>query len=371
MYKNGIRVVSGIAVTGLIILFSCSKSNNGTDVPPPTGNGDSALVNISSTIIVPAYQALATSTASLDAAVAAFTQLPNNNTLAAAQGAFKAAYLAWENCSGFQFGPAADQLLVTNTINVFPTDSNVIKTNISTGSYTIDGIANVKAQGFPGIDFLLFNANNAVTLARYTTDGAAANAKKYLTDITASIKTKAAVVSKAWSDTYLAKFNAATGVDAGSSLSLLTNAFVQDYDVVLKNYKLGIPIGKYGPSVLPQAPAKVEAYYSGISLLLLVQQVKALQNVFTGGAGYGFDDKLTAVKAQKNGQPLKDVINAQFAALLARLAVLQDPLSSAITTNFSAVNDAYSEAGKLVVLIKVDLSSALGVKISFQDDDGD
>ncbi|MEO5591813.1 MAG: imelysin family protein [Chitinophagaceae bacterium] len=364
-----------VAVTGIIILISCSKGNDANPGTPPPGNIDSALVNIGTAIIIPSYQNLSAAMVALDGATTAFTATPNATTLTAAQAAFKAAYLAWETCSEYQFGPASDQSLLTTTINVFPTDSVIIKSNISSGNYTIDGLANLKAQGFPAIDFLLFGAGNATTLARFTTDAKAAGAKTYLSAIVASIKTKAAAVSAAWSaggGNYIAKFTAATGVNSGSSLSLLMNAFVQDYDIVMKSYKLGIPIGKYGTTILPLAPEKVEAYYSGISIQLMIQQVKAIQNMYLGGTGYGFDDKVIASKAQKNGVALNDVITAEFNTLIAKLTALQaNQLSASIVNNITVVNDLYAEATRLVVLLKVDLSSALAIKISFQDDDGD
>jgi predicted lipoprotein len=359
-----------LAAAVIIILFSCSKSNN--DNPNPSGNtGDSALVNIGTNIILLSYQDFATKTAAMDAAVSAFVQAPDAGKLISAQAAFKTAYLSWEACSEFEFGPAADQTLATNTINVFPTDTAIIKNNISSGSYTIDGIGNLKAQGFPALDFLLFSTDNNTALNRFTADAAAGNAKKYLSAVASSLKTKAAATLAAWTGTYINTFKTATGVNAGSSLSLLVNAFVYDFDVVLKTYKLGIPFGKFGATAVPQAPYKVEAWHSGISLQLMIQQVKALQNIYLGGMGYGLDDKIIASKAQKSGVPLNDVIIAQFNTLLAKLNALSDPLSAAIVNNNSAVSDAYTEAGKLVVLLKVDLSSALGIKISFQDDDGD
>ncbi len=371
MNKKIILTGTGLASALIIVLVSCSKSGDSGTVIPPASNVDSALVNISKNIIIPAYQNLSAASIALDASVTAFTTAPDATSLANAQAAFKTAYLAWESCSEYQFGPANDQSLLTGVINIFPTDSNLIKSNISTGTYTIDGLSNLKAQGFPAIDFLLFGANSATTLGRYTTDAGAANAKKYLSAITASIKTKAGAVASAWSSTYMTTFNAATGVNAGSSLSLLMNSFVQDYDVELKNYKIGIPIGKYGTTALPLAPDKVEGYYSGISLQLLTQQIKALQLLYTGGTGNSFDDKVIASKYQKNGVPLNNVINAEFTAIFSKLAVLSDPLSGAINNNLTAVNDAYTEITKMVVLLKVDLSSALGIKISFQDDDGD
>jgi len=354
----------------IIILISCSKSKG--DNSGPAGNsGDSALLNIGSNIILTSYQDFALKTTAMDAAIAAFVSTPDAAKLAAAQAAFKAAYFSWETCSEYEFGPAAEQALATNTINVFPTDTSIIKTNLNTGNFTIDAIGNLKAQGFPALDFLLFSADNNALVNRFSIDATAANAKKYLSAISASIKTKAAATLAAWTGTYINTFKNATGVNAGSSLSLLVNAFVYDFDVVLKTYKLGVPFGKFGPTAVPQAPSKVEAWYSGISLQLMIQQVKALQNIYTGGTGYGLDDKIIASKAQKNGMPLNDVIIAQFNSLLAKLNALSDPLSVAIVNNNTGVSDAYTEAGKLVVLLKVDLSSALGIKISFQDDDGD
>jgi predicted lipoprotein len=108
-----------------------------------------------------------------------------------------------------------------------------------------------------------------------------------------------------------------------------------------------------------------------MSTELMIQQVKAIQNMYLGGTGYGFDDKVIASKTMKNGVPLNDVITAEFNTLLPKLTALPNPLSAAIINNNAAVNDVYAEATKLVVLLKVDLSSALAIKISFQDDDGD
>ena len=127
--------------------------------------------------------------------------------------------------------------------------------------------------GISGVGLFTIRKRNVTTLARFTTDANAAGAKQYLAVLSASLKTKAAAVSNAWSASggnYLKTFINATGVDAGSSLSLMVNAYVLDFDVNLQNFKIGIPIGLYGPSVLPKSPAKVEAYYSGLSTQLLI-----------------------------------------------------------------------------------------------------
>ena len=303
-------------------------------------------------------------------AVTAFNSNPSSGTLTDVQTAFKTAYGSWAATSEFEFGPATDLFLTTHFINSFPTDTVTIRNNVNGAAYAIDGLGNYAAQGFPALDYLLFANGNVTTLARFTTDANAAGAKQYLAALSASLKTKAAAVSNAWSASggnYLKTFINATGVDAGSSLSLMVNAYVQDFDVNLQNFKIGIPIGLYGPSVLPKSPTKVEGYYSGLSDQLLIKQVQAFQNIYLGG----LDDKVAATSAVNNGQPLNDVIKAELTVLLTKIQALPDPLSTGIINNSPAISDAYTEIRKTTVLLKVDLPSALGIKISFQDDDGD
>ena len=50
---------------------------------------------------------------------------------------------------------------------------------------------------------------------------------------------------------------------------------------------------------------------------------------------------------------------------------LNDPLSSEIMNNKPAVNECYSKMQQLVPYTKVDMTSALGVLITYQDNDGD
>ena len=365
-----LKTAAGILCMALVF-FSCSKSSDKPTNPgPPSGTPDASLTNLETNIILPAYQQLTTTTAALDAAVTAFNSNPSSGTLTDVQTAYKAAYTSWAATSEFEFGPATDLFLTTHFINSFPTDTVTIRNNVNGAAYAIDGLGNYAAQGFPALDYLLFANVSVTTLARFTTDANAAGAKQYLAALSASLKTKAAAVSNDWSASggnYLKTFINATGVDAGSSLSLMVNALVQDFDVNLQNYKIGIPIGLYGPSVLPISPTKVEGYYGGFSDQLLIKQVQTIQNIYLGG----LDDKVAATTTVNNGQPLNDVIKAEMTVLLAKIKALPDPLSTGIINNSPAISEAYTEIRKTTVLLKVDLPSALGIKISFQDNDGD
>ena len=77
------------------------------------------------------------------------------------------------------------------------------------------------------------------------------------------------------------------------------------------------------------------------------------------------------VNAQYNGENLSIATNNQFQLIKDNLSQLNDPLSDEILTNKVNVSNAYENMQQLVPLIKVDMTSALGVLITYQDNDGD
>ena len=57
--------------------------------------------------------------------------------------------------------------------------------------------------------------------------------------------------------------------------------------------------------------------------------------------------------------------------MISKLDAIPDPLSESFINDGVKVEDAYKEIQKLLTLLKTDVSSALGVQISFMDNDGD
>ncbi|WP_214072667.1 imelysin family protein [Mucilaginibacter sp. dw_454] len=360
-----------IAASTFTLIQSCSKSGNST---PDKNNGSSfdrgaMLTNISTNIILPGYTAYQADAVTLDAAVTTFNTTPNAINLTAAQNAFIATYKAWQSVSMYEFGPAAAIQLQVNT-NTFPASVDVINANITSGTYNPALLSNLPAKGLPALDYLLFGtgADNTAILAQYTTDSQAAHRKTYLATLTTEVKTNATTVLNQWTASYKTTFASNTGTDAGSSTSLLVNQLIYDYEN-LKNYEIGVPAGVQTSG--QALPAKVQAYYSKISLALAKLHLQAVQNLYMGASGQGLDDYLVFVKAQYNGGSLNDAITAQFATSLAKLNGLTDPLSANIISNQAAVTATYTELQKLTVLLKTDMTSSLGILITFGDNDGD
>lgn len=372
-----IPAFAGILCLG--ISFSCSKSG-GSDTGTPGGGNtsgqDTILANIGNNIILPSYASLNVSVNSLDSAILDFNTSPNSTKLTAVQTLFKSAYVSWQSASEFNyFGPASTAQPTLAGLDLFPPNAATIETNVTTGNNNVNAFANTAAKGFPALDYLLFNAG-ANTLAAYTTDATAANRKAYLAVVSADIKSEVNTVIKSWSASggnYIATFLSGKGTSVSSSLGLLLNSLIQDFEIT-KNDRLGIPLGKLPPgsTVLPN---QVEAYYSGISAQLATAQVKAVQNIYLGigtqGNGAGLQDYVVKTNAQYSGGTLDNAITTNFASAASGLQAIPDPFSATIQANAAPANAVYATTQLLVVLIKTDMASALGVQITFGDNDGD
>jgi len=320
--------------------------------------------NLADKIIIPAYQTFKNQADNLDKSIQNFTQNPTENSLLEAQKNLKTTYLAWQACSVFEIGEAENQLLRSN-LNTFPTNTTQIKSNIASGNYNLATAANLSAKGLPALDYLLHGIGTpAQSLVFFQNN----NAKKYLLDLSAEIKTKSELVLAAWLGNYRATFINATGTDVGSSLGVLVNQINLDYEVI-KNPKIGIPLGikTLGEPLVD----KTEAFYGGYSVELALRNLEAIQNLYLGGSGLGLDDYLDAYQAKYNDISLNEAIKKQFEAAKTALKAVPDPLSESIKKNPTSVNKAYLELQKQVVLLKTDMPSVLGVLITYQDSDGD
>ena len=381
MKRIGILFFFG-AVALSVIIFSCKKSsapavNNNNSVAK-----DSILVNIGNNIILPSYQAYLVAVNSLDSSIIDFNQGPNSTKLSNVQVLFKNAYITWQSVSEYNgLGPASINIPPFTGLNLFPVNTTLVDNNISAiGSTTINinSFANQAAKGFPALDYLLFGSSNTTLLTDFTTDANAANRKQYLALVSGDIKTETNTIVAAWSPAggnYINTFISSSGTSVSSSLGLLLNSVDQDLEI-LKNYRLGAPLGLIFTSTT--SPTQVEAYYSGISAQLAVTQLKAIQSIYLGtgtnGNGLGLTTYLVdskAIYATINGPTLDSTIKAEIASTITDLEGVADPLSATIQTNPTLANKAFNETQQLVVLLKTDVPSLLGVAITYGDNDGD
>lgn len=349
-------------------LFSCDKEGP-TEV---NFDRDALLTNYGENIIVPRYEQLQSATSSLNQAASDFYNDQTTQTYTALKNAFETNYIAWQACSSFEFGPAGMQTLKT-IYNTYPTDTTKIVANISSGTYNLGAASNLDAIGLPALDYLIYGVrSNETEILQYFQNNS--NARTYLVDLCSQMDQAIATVSSAWMGQYVETFKNANGTDVGSSLGMLINEMNLDFERYIRDGKVGIPLGVRSLGN-PQLD-KVEAYYSDISLELLEESIINLRDLYTGTStlqvnGPGLDDYLIAINATHAGESLNDKILNKFDEILGHINSLNGSVGTSIQNNPANVETLYSSMQGLVVYLKVDLPSNLGVLISYQDNDGD
>lgn len=368
-----------VALTGL--LWACGSGGETTDPPTPVDEGKDRkliLTHLADNVIIPAYGNFK---AKLDLMVTkgnAFTAKPDVTTLTDFRTTWVEAYTEWQKVELFDFGPAERQTL-RNFLNIYPASEKGINANIADPSTNLEVPASFAQQGFPALDYLLngLGSTDASILAFYTTAPDAAKRLAYVNRLTSRMKTLLDKVTTDWT-TYRETFISKTGLDISSSTSLMVNGFVLHYERFIRSGKFGIPSGAMLNGVV--SADKVEAFYKkDISRTLAQTAHQAVidffngKNIKTGAEGPSFKTYLVALGAKDSatGQSLAEIINNQFAASKGKMEVLKPNLYEEVKTNNPAMIAVYAEMQKAVRMLKVDMTSAMSITITYTDNDGD
>lgn len=363
--KNFVWLISISA----IFLFGCKKNKEEDPDETETFDKSELLTNYADNIIIPAYSAYKIKVDSLEIVVADFLTNKTVSNLTKVKEKFIGAYISYQSVSTFEFGPA-ESVYHRTSCNTFPCDTAQIKTNIQSGTYDLNAANNIDAKAYPALDYLLFGNGKTEQqiVDDFSIDVNATSRCNYLTTIVSELKTKATSIVSQWNSSYRASFISSNGSDIGSSIGLLVNQLNQDFEIT-KNYRVGIPLGKKTLGII--LPEKCEAYYSKKSLTLLKKQIESVEKIYSGNGGKGFDDYLSHLNAEYNGGSLNTTITNQFVVVKQKIDLIPETLDNSIINNSAPVEAAYTELQRLVVLLKADMPSALGIVITYQDTDGD
>ena len=356
-----------VIVFAASVITSCKKDDDTSQPSDVTYDRTEMLSYFSDSLIVYNYKNAWAAASALTDNVA---QLKANTSAAAVtdfREQFEKVYLSWQLIAHLEFGPA-DNIGLKGNVNVYPTDTVQINKNIELENYNLGTADNTDAKGLPAISYLLYGTgNSAEEVAAYFADNP--KAINYIEVVIDDYINKISGIYNNWKDTYHAEFKSRKGTDAGSSTSLLFNGLVLHTERFLRDGKIGIPAGKR--TLGETLPEKTENYYSGKSMPLAVANLKAIYRFFSATEKVSFYHYLHTLNAKYNGQLLADVVDAQFKTAIDKLEAIPDPLSTTVDTNLPVIDAAYAEIQKLIVLLKTDVPSALGVLINYQDNDGD
>ncbi len=362
--------------TGLLLLFflftQCGEKGEDNNCEFDT---QVMITHFVDNTIIPNYQDFNEKVNQLNNAAQEFTNNPNQDNLMQVRTDWKNAYLAYQSVAAFEFGPAIDNgFSFKERLNTFPANAPTIDLLITEGNTDIN--AQFKSSvGFPAIEYLLFAPTDVnEVLAAFTTADTGNNRLAYLTALTEDISSKSQLVYDAWVNDFRSTFINNTGSTDGSAMHVFINEYLRDYEL-LKNFKFKIPLGIFnGGSIEPD---KAEGLYSGISIELATANLTNLINLYKGvGAngqnGDGLYDYLVCLKAgEEDGELLADAILDQFEVIQTQLNTLSDPLTDRLNDQKETVATLHTELQKNVPLLKREMVAAFGIKVSYQDADGD
>lgn len=338
------------------------------------------LENIGNNIILPLHEAFLEQVTTLQAAAHAFRDAPTEDNLLVMQQAWRDTSSLWEKVNMFKLGrltfvyhsriendsPIAIQIIndIINGTDPFDESSiSVFGSNVI-GLRTVEYLAFDPAEG------------NARVIANFTTDPAASRRMLYLMITVDDLFASAEQIWQIWSpeyQNYVADFiDADDASSVQESIVMLTNQMLITLEAVT-NISIGWPVGTVAGSIQPDL---VQGRYSGYSIEQIRSFYEILRATFNGdsdaGAGLGYDDYLNAVGAMYNDVPLADAINTEIDHIFATLDTMNDTsLRDLIINDTPRVQLLYDESRDLVVIMKVDMTSQLGVTITFSDADGD
>jgi hypothetical protein len=97
------------------------------------------------------------------------------------------------------------------------------------------------------------------------------------------------------------------------------------------------------------------------------------KGVVTGAEGPSLKSYLDALGAKdaSSGTSLSQLINSQFSAAAVKLNDLNENLYEQVLDDNQSMIDTYSELQKAVRMLKVDMTSAMSITITYTDNDGD
>lgn len=356
----------GIFCLALMGLFACnSPKENKND----TFNRGEMLKNYADNLILPAFTDLQKSVKNLAVKIDTLITTQNSFNLNKAQVAWLEAYTSWQYVNAYNFGPGGAEgirrALIEN-IATFPVSESKIATAIENPNFND---FNRDTRGFLAVEYLIYEGDQTTIFNRLADEKSAS----YLKELVKHIEDNINSVLTAWNGSYRSEFLSNTGTDVGSSTSQLYNEFIKSFESK-KNIKIELPLGKR-PGQTQVEPKLVEAYYSGKSLELLATHLTAIYKLYNGESkngtkGLGFVDYLKTVEG---GTTLVASTQAQWQEILSAFNVipLDNPLSDQVVNNFQTIDNFRIELQKHTRFFKSDMSSILGIAITFSSGDGD
>ena len=357
----------------LIPLLSFSSCD---DPAGPVGQGydrKAMLEFTAKNTIIPLYGDMYQAVKSHDSTLQSFAENQSEQNAQELRNSWLRMAEAWQYVVFFDFGPAqmSDGSLFQN-IGTFPASALKIESSINAKDTSVRTFDR-DSRGLYALEYLIFK--DSASFIQSIKDQPFKLA--YMKAVSRNILSRVETVLNQWQGVYGTAFINNDGAQAGSSISELYNAFVFHFEV-MKNYNLGLPMGKRAGQVNSE-PSKVEGYYSGYSTALLQAKYTALRHLWFGYARLSLATSLSPngfkeyILSVENGPRLAQDTELQWNVIGTGISTIdaQVPLHTMIIGQSSQLEQIFLEMTKHTRFIKSEMSSLLGISITYASGDGD
>ncbi len=362
------RQWAGVGFLGLL-LWGCSSENSSE----PDFDRQELLTEYATNLIQPAFRNLETQVIQLNDRATQFANNPTTSTLTDLKTSWSEAYSRWQGANAYNFGPAGEaglQKALIEEVGTWPVAEDKVEAAIATGDHSLSGFDR-DARGFLAMEYLLFGAglDDSEVVEQFVQSE---SRRDHLQALSSDLVSRIDQVVTDWTG-YEQDFIANDGTDIGSSISQLYNEWVKSFESV-KNFKVGLPAGKR-PGQTQAEPLLVESRYAGTSLSLIKLHLQAIEDIYYGGSsGNRLNSSLkTYLENVVGGVELVADTEAQWAKVLAALEAIPTdrPFQELIAEEHPSVDALHTELQKHTRFFKSDMSSLLGIAITFSSGDGD
>jgi predicted lipoprotein len=402
IYQYPISIKSKAALAVALVCLSLTGCGGGGDggteapvsqtppaddpTPPPTDSRspevESALgvylENLADNVILPGYQGMVQRSDNLVNTANAFCAIsqPSNDDLATYQQSWREFNQQWQTIQFVRIGPITEENREFR-IQFFPDNNDAVSRGVSNllleqqvVTAELVAMQNVGGQGIPALELLLFSAEQNTSILSALDREKRCEVSLAIANNLRNISNELNNAWQASGDDFRQSFVDGTGIftSVRDAVEEITTNWIQQLEIV-KDEKILFPLGTQAPGI----PDIVEHVLSDESLNSINTNLRAFSDIYTAGAGQGFDDILIMLLQQDAiSQQVTDAINANVTTI----DTIQQQFSSfpeALNNEEgrTALNNLIENIRVLRDALSTGFVQALDINIGFNSNDGD
>ena len=348
------RIKPLLGIILALSLAACNSKGASPVAPEPEPGYDFSpiLTDFADKTVIPTYKDLATVATELLTAVQNLKTNPSAATLATARAKWVASRSPWEKSEGFLFGPV-DFSGFDPALDSWPVNRTDLEGVLGSGDpltkTSVNNLAN-ELKGFHTVEFLLFDEGGSKTIEDFTP-----RQYDYLIAASELLKDAATSLHTSWiasGENFRAQV---VNAGAGSNTYTTQKAAVQE----MVNGMIGIADevgnGKIADPFTEKDTRLVESQFSFNSLLDFQDNIRSIQNVYTGGynvEALGLDE---FVKSKDSA--LDQRFQAEIQTAITEIGKISFPFRDALTTDGAQITAAQQAIATVQQTLEGDIMS--------------